>query len=258
MGLTVRDELGAMLFETVHLAELRLWFGDLWARADAIDPDSIERWAASLPVNEPGVYDDPIGRVGSSFGGEPRPLVRRVARDSRATDVAELLARYPTREHCDSYFGLIAWIYEKLAIDESDSRVVVSAPGNKSVYVTINNRWVLQHTRRKSRPGAPFGIGIFLGSAFERSIDRGELHTDSWQFQPRSSDEVDPPSLVRFADFSFLSNRRVMAEWRRALGVQLRAGARSSNRAHHRPDLLTLALDPVARALAFDAISWPS
>lgn len=160
-----------------------------------------------------------------------------------------------SRDWAEEYFDLIAKVYDLMVTDAADPRISVTMPKNKpDIYVTINNRWVLQPVFGKSDDKYVESAGIILGDEFRRTLEE-ELQIDPWQFKRRGK-EPEAPWLVRFLDFSFVSNEAIMNEWRCAMIDTLKFGSRSANRKFHEPLLSELALDKTARNGFFEGVKW--
>ncbi|WP_434480129.1 phospholipase D-like domain-containing protein [Gemmatimonas sp.] len=233
MGLETRDELGVLFHEATQLAEARVWFKALWDRGAPVDADSLRAWVASLPVYQPidlPEFEKRVGKKKVTVAPAQTP-----PREAKELDAVLRLA--PSRAILQRYLGIINWAYGELGVPEDDPRLVVSIPKTNHIYLSINNRWVLQHSDDFSV------IGILLPSATASRLARRKEHVSTWQFDERRDGEV-PPCLFRTRGYDLLNEPQVLTEFAKAMRTELQYGRRASNRRFHRADLLALILDP--------------
>lgn len=177
------------------------------------------------------------------------------ADESREQDLKFVLSQC-TRPWAEQYFDLIASIYDLMVTDAADPRISVTMRKNSpDIFVSINNRWVLQPVIGMLEEQLIESAGVILSDNFRQTIPEGQLKLEPWQFKRRGK-ETRAPWLIRFEDFSFTRNEAVMSDWRRTMVETLAFGARSANRKFHNPLLSSLALDAGARKNFFDDIKW--
>jgi hypothetical protein len=233
-GLEQRDELGALFHEATQLAEARAWFEALWARGRVVYAEDLREWVAKLPAYQP-VALPPFGgaKATAKPAGKSTP---QASRDNMDLDAILLLA--PSKAILSQYLGIIRWAYEQLGVNADDPRLVVSIPETNRIQLSINNRWVLQHSDDYTT------IRFLLTLKDTERFAANRNYMDDYQFSSRNSDRgQDPPCLVRIIGFEPLANERIGRAYLDAMRTELQKGRRAPNRKHHRPDLLELILD---------------
>lgn len=234
-GLEERDELGVFFFEATQLAEARLWTDELWSRASVLDVASFRQWAATLPAwtspSLPPLLMAPVAKRAGSNATSPSPMP-----SASAPKLEDVLRAFPSKDWIRQYLGIIRWAYEGLGVEPDDARLVVTIRRDKGVFLSINNRWVLQHTSTYD------GIGLLLPASLAESLARRRRNTNMWQFDGRQSGE-NPPYLFRFAGFDVLSDTAMMDSCREAMRHELRYARQSANRKYHRYDLQEIIQD---------------
>lgn len=238
-GLEDRDELGAIFHEATQLAEARTWFEALWSRGVIPDAVYLEQWLENLPPFMMSALPPFTPHVTARRKTVRSPATKDAVPKPRVRPLDEVLRQSGSAEWVRQYLGAVRWIYEHLTLEADDPRLMLTTPQDGHINLSINNRWVLQHSRDYTH------TRIMLPTAQARALAKRLRHPVPWQFGKRG-DEIDPPSMAFFPGFAFLSDPEITTPYLRVLRASLLYGKRQPNRHHHRPDLLALALDPRA------------
>jgi hypothetical protein len=136
------------------------------------------------------------------------------------------VARSPSREWSEGFFGLCAEVLETLRSEGDDPRVAMTLPKNERdvLRVNVNGREVLSAHRRDSR-----SIGLILPVGVELPPDLEERIVWSYDFRPASDERwfayfaVDDPGQLA----------PLREAWLSAVGDEGGRGVRSRYRRFH-------------------------
>ncbi len=237
-GFEVRDELGVLHHEATQLAEARVWFEDLWTRGEVFDAEYFRSWEGKVPAAR--VAEIPPFAPGIVSTRKPTKEQKSDPRNQKpvrsARSLEDVLRQSESPSWIRSYLGVVRWIYEQIGLDPDDRRLMLTAPKAGGINLTINNRWVLQHSKEftHTRITLPMPKAVELARRYPQD--------GPYQFSPRGA-ELEPPGMVFVPGFDFLEDPKIASPYLKAIRTELRYGVQTPNRHHHRPDLLALALD---------------
>lgn len=264
MGLHQRQEVGALVRDTNHVAALTTWYSALWTHAVPVDLERLAEFEESLPiaaVTEHGaiVRVLPIpSSVTQRDGAIELPDESQEWEHDSEERLAAFLARAPGRVWVEQYFEAMRILIEGLNVQAGNPHVVTSFRKHGfTIAVTINNRWVLQSWHDVGGERGRVGVGILQRAELAEAAGHvGAEVIDSYQYEPRAGDTENPPWMLAFADFAWLNDTRYLTEWLVASQGELYKARGSSNAASHSRVLFHAALDPAYRQHLFARVNW--